>query len=630
GVTVMPTPQTFVEFSRQRGLAADGRCKAFADAADGTGFSEGVGVLLVERLSDAQARGHNILAVVRGSAVNQDGASNGLTAPNGPSQQRVIRQALANAGLAGAEVDVVEAHGTGTTLGDPIEAQAVIATYGQDRDQPVLLGSLKSNLGHTQAAAGVSGVIKMVMALRHDTVPATLHIDEPSRHIDWTAGAVELVTENQSWPETGRARRAGVSAFGISGTNAHVILESAPAQPALPTDSPATGIPVSAVTAGVVPLPISARTLPALADLEDRLRAYLTTAPEIDLPAVASTLAMTRSVFEHRAVLLGEETVTGIAVSDPRVVFVFSGQGSQRAGMGEELAAAFPLFARLHRQVWDLLDVPDLDVDDTGYVQPALFALQVALFGLLESWGVRPQAVIGHSVGEVAAGYVAGVWSLEDACTLVSARARLMQALPAGGAMVAVPVSEERARAVLVDGVEIAAVNGPASVVLSGDESAVLQVAEGLGRWTRLSASHAFHSARMEPMLEEFRQVASRLTYQEPRIVMAAGEQVTTPEYWVRQVRETVRFGDQVAAFGDAVFLEIGPDRTLSRLIDGIATLHGDDEQHAVVTALAELHVQGVPIDWSSVLGVNPARVLDLPTYAFQHERYWMVSTGRV
>ncbi|ATL88527.1 type I modular polyketide synthase [Streptomyces malaysiensis subsp. malaysiensis] len=625
GVTVMPTPQTFVEFSRQRGLAADGRCKAFADAADGTGFSEGVGVLLVERLSDAQARGHNILAVVRGSAVNQDGASNGLTAPNGPSQQRVIRQALANAGLAGAEVDVVEAHGTGTTLGDPIEAQAVIATYGQDRDQPVLLGSLKSNLGHTQAAAGVSGVIKMVMALRHDTVPATLHIDEPSRHIDWTAGAVELVTENQSWPETGRARRAAVSSFGISGTNAHVILESAPAQPV-----PLVDTPVSAVTAGVVPLPISARTVPALADLEDRLRAYLTTAPETDLPAVASTLAMTRSVFEHRAVLLGEETVTGIAVSDPRVVFVFSGQGSQRVGMGEELAAAFPLFARLHRQVWDLLDVPDLEVDDTGYVQPALFALQVALFGLLESWGVRPEAVIGHSVGEVAAGYVAGVWSLEDACTLVSARARLMQALPAGGAMVAVPVSEERARAVLVDGVEIAAVNGPASVVLSGDESAVLRVAEGLGRWTRLSASHAFHSVRMEPMLEEFRQVASELTYREPRIVMAAGEQVTTPEYWVRQVRDTVRFGDQVAAFGDAVFLEIGPDRTLSRLIDGIPTLHGDDEQHAVVAALAELHVQGVPIDWSSILGANPARVLDLPTYAFQHERYWMVSTGRV
>ncbi|MCC4322674.1 type I polyketide synthase, partial [Streptomyces malaysiensis] len=518
GVTVMPTPQTFVEFSRQRGLAADGRCKAFADAADGTGFSEGVGVLLVERLSDAQAKGHNILAVVRGSAVNQDGASNGLTAPNGPSQQRVIQSALAGAGLTSADVDVVEAHGTGTTLGDPIEAQAVIATYGQDRDQPVLLGSLKSNLGHTQAAAGVSGVIKMVMALQNGVVPRTLHVDEPSRHIDWTAGAVELVTENQSWPETGRARRAAVSSFGISGTNAHVILESAPAQPVPPVDTPAP-----AVTNGVVPLPISAKSLPALADLEDRLRTYLTTTPETDLPAVASTLATTRSVFEHRAVLLGEETVTGIAVSDPRIVFVFSGQGSQRVGMGEQLAAAFPLFARLHRQVWDLLDVPDRDVDDTGYVQPALFALQVALFGLLESWGVRPRAVIGHSVGEVAAGYVAGVWSLEDACTLVSARARLMQALPAGGAMVAVPVSEERARAALVDGVEIAAVNGPASVVLSGDEPAVLQVAEGLGRWTRLSASHAFHSVRMEPMLEEFRQVASRLTYREPRIVMAAG-----------------------------------------------------------------------------------------------------------
>ncbi|MGV9857013.1 beta-ketoacyl synthase N-terminal-like domain-containing protein, partial [Streptomyces sp. NPDC003442] len=298
GVTVIANPQIFVEFSRQRGLAADGRCKAFADNADGTGFSEGVGVLLVERLSDAQAKGHNILAVVRSSAVNQDGASNGLTAPNGPSQQRVIRQALANAGLAGAEVDVVEAHGTGTTLGDPIEAQAILATYGQDRDQPVLLGSLKSNVGHTQAAAGVSGVIKMVMALRHETVPATLHIDEPSRHIDWTAGAVELVTENQPWPELDRPRRAAVSAFGVSGTNAHVILESAPAQP----PAPATDTPVPAVTAGVVPLPISAKTVPALTDLEDQLRAYLTTTPETNLPAVASTLATTRSLFEHRAV----------------------------------------------------------------------------------------------------------------------------------------------------------------------------------------------------------------------------------------------------------------------------------------------------------------------------------------
>nr|CAA60462.1 polyketide synthase [Streptomyces rapamycinicus NRRL 5491] len=623
GVTVMATPQTFVEFSRQGGLASDGRCKAFADAADGTGWAEGVGVLLVERLSDARRNGHQVLAVVRGSAVNQDGASNGLTAPNGPSQQRVIRAALSNAGLSTAEVDVVEAHGTGTTLGDPIEAQALIATYGQDRDQPVLLGSVKSNLGHTQAAAGVSGVIKMVMALQHGLVPRTLHVDEPSRHVDWSAGAVQLVTENQPWPDMGRARRAGVSSFGISGTNAHVILESAP--PTQPADNA-----VIERAPEWVPLVISARTQSALTEHEGRLRAYLAASPGVDMRAVASTLAMTRSVFEHRAVLLGDDTVTGTAVSDPRAVFVFPGQGSQRAGMGEELAAAFPVFARIHQQVWDLLDVPDLEVNETGYAQPALFAMQVALFGLLESWGVRPDAVIGHSVGELAAAYVSGVWSLEDACTLVSARARLMQALPAGGVMVAVPVSEDEARAVLGEGVEIAAVNGPSSVVLSGDEAAVLQAAEGLGKWTRLATSHAFHSARMEPMLEEFRAVAEGLTYRTPQVSMAVGDQVTTAEYWVRQVRDTVRFGEQVASYEDAVFVELGADRSLARLVDGVAMLHGDHEIQAAIGALAHLYVNGVTVDWPALLGDAPAtRVLDLPTYAFQHQRYWLEGTDR-
>ncbi|AGP59524.1 hypothetical protein M271_40730, partial [Streptomyces rapamycinicus NRRL 5491] len=627
GVTVMATPQSFVEFSRQRGLASDGRCKAFADAADGTGWAEGAGVLLVERLSDAQAKGHQVLAVVRGSAVNQDGASNGLSAPNGPSQQRVIRAALSNAGLSTAEVDVVEAHGTGTTLGDPIEAQALLATYGQDREQPLLLGSVKSNLGHTQAAAGVSGVIKMVMALQHGLVPRTLHVDEPSRHVDWTDGAVALVTENQPWPDMGRPRRAGVSSFGISGTNAHVILESAPPTQAV-DDVPPAEAPV--VASELVPLVISARTLPALVEYEDRLRAYLAASPGVDVRGVASTLAVTRSVFEHRAVLLGDDTVTGTTVSDPRVVFVFPGQGSQRAGMGEELAAAFPVFARIHQQVWGLLDVPDLEVNETGYAQPALFALQVALFGLLESWGVRPDAVVGHSVGELAAGYVSGLWSLEDACTLVSARARLMQALPPGGVMVAVPVSEDEARAVLGEGVEIAAVNGPSSVVLSGDETAVLQAAAALGKSTRLATSHAFHSARMEPMLEEFRTVAERLTYQTPRLAMAAGDRVTTAEYWVRQVRDTVRFGEQVASYEDAVFIELGADRSLARLVDGVAMLHTDHEAQAAISALAHLYVNGVTVDWTALLGDAPAtRVLDLPTYAFQHQRYWLEGADR-
>ncbi|MFG1606398.1 SDR family NAD(P)-dependent oxidoreductase [Actinoplanes sp. NPDC049265] len=610
GVTVMATPNTFVEFSRQGGLAADGRSKAFADSADGAGFAEGVGVLLVERLSDAQRHGHHVLALVRGSAVNQDGASNGLTAPNGPSQQRVIQAALANAGLTPAEVDVVEAHGTGTRLGDPIEAQAVIATYGQDRDQPLLLGSVKSNVGHTQAAAGVSGVIKMVMALRHGVVPRTLHVDEPTRHVDWAAGAVRLAIENGAWPGSGRPRRAGVSSFGISGTNAHVILEGVPEEPAQ-LEEPSE----------LTPLLLSAKTPAALTQLEDRLRAYLTTEPS--LPAVASTLAETRSLFDHRAVLLGEDTVTGVAEPDPRVVFVFSGQGSQRAGMGDDLAAAFPVFAKIRQQVWDQLDIPDLDVNDTGYAQPALFALQVALFGLLDSWGVRPDALIGHSIGELAAGYVSGIWSLEDACALVSARARLMQALPPGGVMVAVPVSEQQAQPVLTDGVEIAAVNGPSSVVLSGDETAVLQAAATLSdRAKRLATSHAFHSARMEPMLDDFRAVAEQLSYGSPRIPMTVGD---GPDYWVRQVRETVRFGEQVAAHDGAVFVELGPDGSLARLIDGIATLDRDDEPRAALTALAQLHVRGVTVDWPITAG---RRERDLPTYAFQRQRYWIEGVG--
>ncbi|MFG1611066.1 type I polyketide synthase, partial [Actinoplanes sp. NPDC049265] len=605
GVTVMPMPEIFVEFSRQGGLAPDGRCKAFADAADGTSWSEGAGVLVVERLSDAERNGHRVLALVRGSAVNQDGASNGLTAPNGPSQQRVIQAALSSAGLSPHEVDVLEGHGTGTRLGDPIEAQAVIATYGRNRERPLMLGSLKSNVGHTQAASGVSGVIKMVMAMRHGVVPQTLHVDEPSRHVDWTTGTVRLATDNQPWPETGHPRRAAVSSFGVSGTNAHVILEGVPEEPAHP-DEPSE----------LTPLLLSAKSPAALTQLEYRLRALLTGGR--DLTAVASTLAETRSLFDHRAVLLGEDTVTGVAEPDPRVVFVFSGQGSQRAGMGDDLAAVFPVFAKIRQQVWDQLDIPDLDVNDTGYAQPALFALQVALFGLLDSWGVRPDALIGHSIGELAAGYVSGIWSLEDACALVSARARLMQALPLGGVMVAVPVSEQQAQAVLTDGVEIAAVNGPSSVVLSGDEFAVLQAAESLGgRWKRLATSHAFHSARMEPMLAEFRAVAGQLSYGVPRIAMAVGD---GPEYWVRQVRDTVRFGEQVAANDGALFVEVGPDGSLARLIDGIAMLDRDDEPRAALTALAQLHVRGVKVDWPITAG---RRELDLPTYAFQRQRYW-------
>ncbi|MDY7086234.1 MAG: type I polyketide synthase, partial [Actinomycetota bacterium] len=420
GVTVMSTPGPFTEFARHGGLAADGRCKAFAEGADGTGWSEGAGVLVLQRLSDAVREGRRVLAVIRGSAVNSDGASNGLTAPNGPAQRRVIRSALADAGLAPADVDVVEAHGTGTRLGDPIEAQALLSAYGQDRrDRPLLLGSVKSNIGHTGAAAGVAGVMKMVQALRHGVVPPTLHAAEPSTHIDWAAGSVELATATQSWPDTGRPRRAAVSSFGISGTNAHLILESTTPEPAAePTGGPAV--------AGPVPWVLSARSPAALDRQIERI-----TALAADPRDVAVSLATTRAAFEHRAVLLGAETITG-SVSEGRTAFVFSGQGSQRPGMADELLS-YPVFRAAYDDVVALLDLPEPDSHRTGWAQPALFALQVGLFRLLESLGVRPDVLIGHSVGELAVAHVSGVLSLEDACVVVNARARLMQALPEGG-----------------------------------------------------------------------------------------------------------------------------------------------------------------------------------------------------
>ena len=735
GVSVISSPLLFVAFSRQRGLAPDGRCKAFAAGADGTSLSEGLGLVALERLSDARRLGHPVLALVRGSAINQDGASNGLSAPNGLAQQRVIRQALANAGLEAGEVDAVEAHGTGTALGDPIEAQALLATYGRDRPagRPLWLGALKSNIGHTQAGAGVGGVIKIVLALQHGMLPKTLHVDAPSPEVDWSEGEVSLLTEARAWEPSAerseiRPRRAGVSAFGLSGTNVHVILEEAPPSDGPPPAADALaggdglggvlvdpglgrdgvggdgvggdgvggdGLGGGVLGAGVVPWVISGRGRSALPAQARRLHAFAA-GEELDPGDVGVALA-NRSALEDRAVVLGGDGdalragLAALAAGEPapnvvesvtrggaaRTAFLFTGQGAQRAGVGRELYRAFPLFRASLEEICatfdvhlerSLLEVLFADegtpaaglLDDTMFTQAGLFALEVALFRLLESWGVRPDYLAGHSIGELAAAFAAGVFSLEDAGRLVAARGRLMSELPGGGAMVAVQASHEEALRRLegvADRVSVAAVNGPGAVVISGDEGPVLELA---GTWERegrkvrrLRVSHAFHSPRMEGMLEEFAVVARSVAFRAPRIpVMSnvtggpAGEELCSPEYWVRQVRETVRFADGVrwlAEQGVGGFLELGPDGVLSAMavdclrdrgvtpgpgaVVATAVLkRGHPEAASLVAALAEIWVNGGPVDWAAMLRESGARGVKLPTYAFQRERHWLQS----
>ncbi|MFG2050622.1 SDR family NAD(P)-dependent oxidoreductase [Micromonospora sp. NPDC048935] len=679
GVTVMSTPNWLVNLSRQQAVAADGRCKAFAATADGFGPAEGAGLLLLERLTDARRHGHPVLAVVRGSAVNQDGASNGLTAPNDEAQEQVIRQALADAGVAATDVDVVEAHGTGTRLGDVIEAQALAATYGRDRpaDRPLLIGTVKPNIGHTQAAAGVAGVIKLVMAMRHGLLPRTPHADTPSPHIDWTGG-LRLLAKDQPWPGTDRRRRAGVSSFGISGTNAHVIIEDVAAAPRADLGSEPTE-PV------VVPWVLSARDADAL---RDRAAALLGSAggPSADARPVdvAWSLARTRTPLEHRAVVAGRsrpelsaglEAVAsgaqraGVVRSVTRGVgtglgLLFAGQGAQRPGMGAELYAAFPEFAAAWAETRDVLDglLPgrlnevafgsdEQALRRTEWAQPVLFAYQVALFRLLASCGVRPDLMAGHSVGEIAMAHVAGILDLPDACRLVAARGRLMQALPEAGAMLAVAAGEAEVLAALAGragDVGIAAVNGPAAVVVSGAEPAVTDLAgyfAGRGvRTRRLRVSHAFHSPLIEPMLADFRAVLSGLTFREPRLAVvstvtgrrAGPGDLTSVAYWLRHAREGVRFADAVRALetaGIRHLMEAGPDGVLCGLAaDTLASPDevvlcplgrpGLPEPVAVVEGLARAWTSGVEVDWAALC--PGGQRVDLPTYPFRRERFWL------
>ncbi|MGC7103121.1 SDR family NAD(P)-dependent oxidoreductase, partial [Amycolatopsis lurida] len=681
GVTVMSNPGIFSEFSRQRGLSTDGRCRPFASAADGTGWGEGVGLLLLERLSDAQRNGHQVLAVVRGSAVNQDGASNGLTAPNGPSQQRVIRQALANAGVSADQVDAVEAHGTGTTLGDPIEAQALLATYGQDRpsDRPLWLGSIKSNMGHTQAAAGVAGVMKMVQSLRHGVLPKSLHIDAPSPHVDWSTGALELLTESTPWPDVKRPLRAGVSSFGASGTNAHVILEQAPEQ-SRTDETPGRSL-------GVVPWVLSAKNAEALRDQARALCARVRGDEDVSLVDVAYSLATTRTALEYRAAVVAGDrdgllrgvdavaagelpagVVQGSAAGSGDVVFVFPGQGSQWAGMAAGLLESSPVFAERLGECaaalssfvdWSLLDVlrgvegaPSLERVDV--VQPVLWAVMVSLAQVWRAHGVVPAAVVGHSQGEIAAACVAGGLSLEDGARISALRSRALLALAGRGAMLSIVASAEWVREQIEpfgERISVAAVNGPKSVVVSGDPDSLREFERilrkaGVMRWTVPGVDFSAHSPHVDDIHDVVLEALAPITPMPgdvPFYSGATGEPVDTAtldgQYWFRNVRETVEFEQatrKLLADGYRVFVEVSPHPVLATGLQetiedadvpaaAVGTLRRDDGGlDRFLVSLGQAHAHGAAVDWERFFAGTGARRVDLPTYAFQRQRFWL------
>ncbi|WP_425325871.1 SDR family NAD(P)-dependent oxidoreductase [Micromonospora endolithica] len=654
GVTVMSTPAGFVEFARQRGLAPDGRCKSFAAGADGVGWGEGAGLLLLERLSVAQAAGHPILAVIRGSAVNQDGASNGLTAPNGPAQQRVIRAALANAQLTAEQVDAVEAHGTGTTLGDPIEAQALLATYGQrPADQPLWLGSIKSNIGHTQAAAGAAGIIKIIQALAHETLPATLHVDAPTPHVDWDAGAVRLLTEPQPWKTNGHPRRAGVSSFGISGTNAHLILEQppAPAPAVVRQDPPAQPLPDGDAwqwQPHIPALAFSAKTDAALKDYATRLAEHLSDHPDLDLHALADTLRR-RTRHPHRAAVLAgprlrdalhalalgqphPHVTTSITAAEPKLAVLFSGQGSQAPQMGLDLYRSNPVFKQHLDTICAHFTLPDplLDVmfdpdptrlNTTLYTQPALFAYQTAYYHTLN---IRPHYLAGHSIGEYTAAHLAGIYTLQDTARLVQTRATLMHELPPTGTMAAIHTTPDRLTPMLNShpAVSIAARNSPTITVIAGPASDITTITTELQqtgiKTTLLRTAHAFHHPAMAPLKQPLREAAATLHHQ-PATIPVITPTPISPEYWADHLVETVDFHRTITTLhtlGTTTYLEIAPHSTLTPHLH-----HTLDQPHTITTpnphhARTQLHLHEDP--------GTPALQPPPPTYPFQHSSYWI------
>lgn len=686
GTNVLISPEPWGGFREAGILSQTGCCHAFDKSADGMVRGEGCGVIVLQRLSDARLEGRRILAILTGSAVNQDGKSNGIMAPNPSAQIGVLENACKSARVDPLEIGYVEAHGTGTSLGDRIEAHALGMVFGRKRpgSGPLMIGSIKPNIGHLEGAAGIAGLIKAVLMVERGSLLPSGGFTEPNPAIPFTELGLRVVDELQEWPVVaGRPRRAGVSSFGFGGTNAHVIVEEAGSVGA---DTVSGRADVGGSGGGVVAWVISGKTASALAAQAGRLGRYVRARPALDVVDVGYSLVSTRSVFDHRAVVVGQtrdELLAGLAgvvagrpeagvvcgVGKPagKTAFVFAGQRSQWLGMGSELYAAYPVFAEALDAVVDELDrhlrYPLRDViwghdqdllNTTEFAQPALFAVEVALYRLLMSWGVRPGLVLGHSVGELAAAHVAGALCLPDAAMLVAARGRLMQALPAGGAMFAVQAREDEVAPMLGHDVSIAAVNGPASVVISGAHDAVSAIADrlrGQGRRVhRLAVSHAFHSALMEPMIAEFTAVAAELSVGLPTIPVISNvtgqlvaDDFASADYWARHIRAVVRFGDSVRSAhcaGASRFIEVGPGGGLTSLIEAsladaqivsVPTLRKDrPEPVSVMTAAAQGFVSGMGLDWASVFsGYRPKRV-ELPTYAFQHQKFWLAPAPSV